>query len=66
MITEKLKLQKQIGKIRKTKTGTKEYSKFVFVIPPDVIKLMNWGDTNAEFEAKAHPKTGKLTIEKKK
>lgn len=65
MITEKLKLQKQVGKIRETKTGTKEYSKFVFVIPPDVIKLMDWEDTDAEFEAKAHPKTGKLVIGKK-
>jgi hypothetical protein len=30
-----------------------------------VIKLMNWEYTDAEFEAKAHPKTGKLVLEKK-
>ncbi|WP_420545103.1 hypothetical protein [Nitrosopumilus sp.] len=68
MIKQELKLQKQFDKKRETKKGITEYHKYVFVIPPDVIKLMGWDDDklkDVEFEAKAHPKTGKLTIERK-
>ena len=63
MIKQELKLQKQTHKIVK---GV-PYSKYVFIIPPDIIKLMGWDDVkkDTEFEAKAHPKTGKLVIEKK-
>ena len=37
-----------------------------FVKPSDVIKLMDCDNSDAEFEVKTHPKTGKLTIEMKK
>jgi len=37
----------------------------VYSPPPDVIKLMGWENIDIEFEAKAYPKTGKLTIAKK-
>lgn len=65
MLRDKLKLQKQLSKRRKTKEGIKDYNRFVFTIPPDIIRSMGWEDDDSEFEAKAHPTTGKLVIEKK-
>ncbi len=58
-----LKLQKQLSRRRETKKGIVEYPKFIFVIPPDVVKRLDWEDTESEFEAVA--KNGKLVIEKK-
>ncbi len=57
MIKEELKLQRQLSKRRKTPEGIKDYTRYVFTIPPDVIKLMGLENTDTEFEAKAHPKT---------
>ena len=69
MIKQELKLQRQLSKRRKQKDGSvKDYDRFVFTISPDVIQLMGWDDEklkDVEFQAKAHPKTGKLVIEKK-
>ena len=59
MIRLLLKLQKQTHKIVK---GVKYY-KHVFIVPPDVIKVLGWDDATEEFEARA--RNGKLVIEKK-
>ena len=58
MIKQILKLQKQTHKIVKDVA----YKKYVFIIPPDVIKVLDWEDSDAEFEARA--RNGKLVIEK--
>lgn len=54
-----MKLQKQLSR----RVGDTEYSKYVTVIPPEVIKQLNWKD-GEELDVKV--REGKLVVEKKK
>ena len=54
-----MKLQEQLSR----KVGGKRYSKFVTVIPPNIIENLGWKDGD---ELESEVKDGKLIIKKRK
>lgn len=52
-----MRLQKQLSR----KVGSKEYPKYVIVVPPKLIKKLEWKDKE---ELKAEVRDGELVVKK--